>query len=82
VAVCTVVVPAPQPEPASRLRSATRDVSFLRNDSRCWRYVSDLSNVNPRYLGSEQKCRGLAFQPTFSFLVVEVEGRPTPFLWC
>jgi len=25
-------VPAPQPEPASRLRSATRDVSFLRSD--------------------------------------------------
>jgi len=31
-------------------RSATRDVSFLRSDSRCRRYVSDLSNVTPRYL--------------------------------
>jgi len=49
--------PAPQPKPASRLRNATRDVSFLRCDSRCWRYVSDLSNVTPRYLGSEQKGR-------------------------
>jgi len=52
-----VVAPAPQPEPASRLRSVTREVSFLRSDSRCRRYMSDLSNVTPRYLGSEQKGR-------------------------
>jgi len=38
VAIRRVVAPAPQPEPASRLRSATRDVSFLRSDSKCWRY--------------------------------------------
>jgi len=31
VAVRNVVAPAPQPEPASRLSSATRDVSFLRS---------------------------------------------------
>jgi len=43
--------PAPQPEPASHLRSTTRDVSFLRSDSRCRRFRSDLSNVTPRYLG-------------------------------
>jgi len=48
VAIRRVVAPAPQPEPASRPRSATRDVSFLRNDARCRRYVSDLSNVAPR----------------------------------
>ena len=48
---------APQPEPVSRLRSATRDFSFLRSDSRCRRYLSDLSNVTQRYLGSEKKCR-------------------------
>ena len=29
VAVRNVVVPAPQPEPASRLKSTSRDVSFL-----------------------------------------------------
>jgi len=40
-AIRNVVALAPQPEPASRLRSATRDVSFLRSDSRCRRYVSD-----------------------------------------
>jgi len=57
VAVRRVVAPAPQPEPASRLRSATRYVSFLRSDSRCRPYVSDLSNVTPRYLVSEQKGR-------------------------
>ena len=35
VAVRSVVAKAPQPQTASRLRSATRDVSFLRSDSRC-----------------------------------------------
>jgi len=57
VAVRNVVAPAPQPEPASRLRSATRDVSFLRSDSRCRRYVSDLSNATSRYFDPEQKGR-------------------------
>jgi len=36
VAVHRVIAPAPQPEPASHLRSAIHDVSFLRSDSR-WR---------------------------------------------
>ena len=35
VAIHRVVAPAPQPEPASRLMSATRDISFLRSDSTC-----------------------------------------------
>ena len=55
VAVCSVVAPAPQSELANHLMSATRDISFLRLDSRCRRYVSDLFNVSPNYLGSEQK---------------------------
>jgi len=59
VAIHRVVAPAPQPEPTSRLRSMTRDVSFLRSDSRCRRYMSDLFNVTPRNLGSEQKGRAL-----------------------
>ena len=66
VAIRRVVAPAPQPEPASRLRSATRYVRFLRIDSRCRRYVSDLSNVTPRYLGSEQKGTVLLSMLTFS----------------
>jgi len=57
VAVRNVVATAPQLEPASHLKSATRDVIFLRNDSRYRRYVSDLSNVTPTYLGSGQKGR-------------------------
>ena len=57
VAIRNVVAPAPQPEPASRLRSATRDVSFLRSDSKCRRYVSVLFNFIPRYLGLRQKGR-------------------------
>jgi len=61
-----VVVPAPQPEPASRLRSATRVLSFLRSDSRCQWYVSDLSNVAPRCLGSEQKGRVSLLKLSFS----------------
>jgi len=83
VAVRNVVAPAPRPEPASRLRSATRDVSFLRSGSRCQRYVSDLSNVTPRYLARAEG-QGFVvevdFQLTFSFLVVD--GRlPTPFVY-
>jgi len=66
VAVRNVVASAPQPEPASRFRSAMRDVSFLRSDSSCRRYVSDLSNVTPRYLGSEQKGRFSLLKLTFS----------------
>jgi len=66
VVVGNVVAPAPQPEPANRLRSATRDVNNLRSDSRCRRYVSDLSNVTPRYLGSEQKGRVSLLKLTFS----------------
>jgi len=55
---CTrVVAPAPQPEPASHLKSATRDISFLRSDSMCRRDVSDLSNVSLRYQGSKRKGR-------------------------
>jgi len=57
VAIRRVFAVAPQPEPASHLRSATRDVNFLRSDSRCRQYVSDLSNVTPSYLGLEQKGR-------------------------
>jgi len=60
------VAPEPQPEPAGRLKSVTRDVSFLRSDSRCRRYVSDLSNVTPRYLVSEKKGRVALLKLTFS----------------
>ena len=66
VAVRNVVAPAPQLEPASRLRSATRDVSFLRRDSRYRQHVSPLSNVTPRYLGSEQKDRVSLLKLTFN----------------
>ena len=52
VAIRNVIAPAPQPEPVSHLKSATRDVSFLRRDSRCRRYVSNLSNVPPRHLST------------------------------
>jgi len=51
----TVMLQQPQPEPASPLKSATRDASFLRSDSRCQQYVIGLSNFTPRYLGSKQK---------------------------
>jgi len=56
VAIRRILAPAPQPQPASS-GDATCDVSFLRSDSRYRRFVSDLSNVTPRYLGSEQKGR-------------------------
>ena len=66
MAVCNVVAPVPQSEPASRLGSATHDVSFLRSDSKCQQYVSDLSNVTPRYLGLEQKGRVSLLKLTLS----------------
>ena len=66
MAVQKVVAPAPQPEPANHLRSATQDVSFLRSDSRCLRYVSDLFNVTPRCWGSEQKGRVSLLKLAFS----------------
>ena len=84
MAVRTVVAPAPQLDPASRLRSATRDVSFLRSDSRCLRYVSDLSNVTPRYLGSEQKGRvsllKLSFNSHLASLLLRWNAADTVFV--
>jgi len=62
-----------QPKPASCLKSAPHDISFLRIDSRGQQYVSDLSNVTPRYLGLEQKVRVSLLWLTFSFLVLEKE---------
>ena len=50
VAIRRVVAPAHQREARTRHRCATRDVKILGSDSRCRRYVSDLSNVTPRYL--------------------------------
>jgi len=38
-AICRVVAPALQPEPASHLRSATRVAKILRSDWRCRRYL-------------------------------------------
>ena len=55
MAIRRIVAPAPQPEPASRRRSTTHYVSFLQSDLRCRRYMTNLSNVTQRYLGSEQK---------------------------
>ena len=66
MAVRNVVAPAPRPEPESHLKSGTRDVNFLQSDSRCRRYVSYLSHVTPRYLGSEQKGRASLLWSTFS----------------
>ena len=63
VAVRRVVAPTPQPEPASRLKDATRDVSFLRSDSR---YVRVMPNVTPRYLDSEQNGRVLLMKLMFT----------------
>jgi len=66
VAVYNVVAPEAQPEPASCLKSAMHDVNCFRSDQKCRRYVSDLSNIPPRYLGSEQKGRVSLLWFTFS----------------
>ena len=60
-----------------------QDVNFLRTYSRCRRYVTVLSNVTPRYLGSEQKHRVSLLKLTLSsfLLLCCWDGRlPTPFL--
>jgi len=62
----TLLLQYPSPESASHLKSTTRDVNFLRSDSRCRRCVSSLSNVVPRYLGPEQKYMVLLLWLTFS----------------
>jgi len=85
VAVHRVLAPpAPQPEPASQLRRAARDISFLRSDWRCQRYVSDLSNVTPRYLGSEQKGRVSLLKLTFisrlAFFLLRWKAADTVFV--
>jgi len=79
VAIRRVDAPTPQPEPAGRLRCAARDVSFLRSDSRCRRYVSDLSNVTLRYLGSEQQGR-VDLKLMFSFLLLRWKAAVTVFV--
>jgi len=66
VAVCRVVAPAPQLEPTSHLRSVTRDIRLVWSGSRCRRYMSDLSNVTPRYLGFKQKGKIPLLKLTFS----------------
>ena len=80
VATCSIAASAPQPEPARRLRSATGDGNFLRSDSRCRRYVSDLSNVTPRYLGSEQKGRVSLLYLTLRSRLASDGRLPAPFL--
>ena len=47
---------SPQLDPAGRLKRVTRVVNFLRSDSRCRRYVSDLSSLMSRSVGSAKKC--------------------------
>jgi len=66
VADRNIAVAAPLPVSASRLKSVTGDVNFLRSDSRCRRYVSDLSNVTPRFLGSGQRGKVSLLWLTFS----------------
>ena len=66
MAVRNVIAATHQPEPARRLKSATGGVSFLLSDLSCQRYVSVLSNVTPRYVGSEKKGRVSLLWLTFS----------------
>ena len=56
-----------------------------RSDSRCRRYVSDLSNITPRYLGSEQKGRvswvKLTFISRLASFLLRWKSADT-FSWC
>ena len=78
VAVRNVVAPALQPGQQVSSREQQDILVFLRSGSRCRRYVSDLSNVTPKHLGSEQKSRVSSLKLTLdshltSFLIVEME---------
>ena len=79
--VRNVVAPALQPEPSSHLKHATRDVSFLRSDSRCRRYVSDLSNVTPRQVRNQgRRRRGESPLDNFSPPMKKCVGRSLKLL--
>ena len=54
VAVHNVVVPAPQANSASFLKSPMHVVNFLYSASRYWQNVRSLSNFMLRYVGSAQ----------------------------
>jgi len=73
VAIRRVVATASKPEPARRLRSVTRDVSFLQSDSRCRRYVTDFVQRNSDVFGLGAEGQSFVvvvdFKLTFSFLV-------------
>ena len=49
----------PRPEPASRLRSAKRDVSFLRSHARCRRYMSDCPTLLRRGIWIRSRRTGI-----------------------
>ena len=69
VALHKVMTPAPQLVPTKQLINETLEVSLVRSDSRCCRYMSDLSRVKLRYFGVAQKGSRLLFwQPVFHVL--------------
>jgi len=69
VAVRSVVAPVAQPKPASRFKSATRDVNCLRSDSMCRLYMSDLANVTPRYFGFGAEGQGFVWNRCYAATV-------------
>jgi len=74
----SVVAPAPQPEPASCHRSATRDVSFSQSEVRCQKIRKQPVQRYSEVFELGAKGQGFVievdFHLTFSFLVVNVEG--------
>ena len=67
----------------SNLSNAMCDVSFLRSDWRCRRYLIVLSNVTLRYLGLEQRCRvsfpWLTFSSSFPSMFLRWKTADTVF---
>ena len=55
VAIRNDLVPAPQLDPARRLKRRTCVVNFLQSHSRCRRYVSDLSNLMMDKLAQQRR---------------------------
>jgi len=57
------------------------DMKFLRSDSRCRWYVSDLFNVSSRYLASESEVYHWGAVQTHAWLPCSVRGRSLILFW-
>ena len=58
-------------------------IRLLRKETKCWRYLSDLSSVTPRYIGVGQTGRMFrqSLHSAHALLPGYVDGKLTPLFW-